>query len=144
MEYQKIESTPNKRSKFRTKNSVEINDKSRGKYDNNSHMKCNTSMLRSSLCDYSDAYILVSVTITVAVLAAGGGNNNMLVVFKNCALFTNCITEINNTQIDNAKYLDVIMPMHNLIEYSDNYSKNHQIYGNTMEMSDTEIWSDTE
>ena len=45
------------------------------------------------------------------------------VAFKNCAMFTNCISEINNTQIDNAKYIDIVMPMYNLIEYSDNYSK---------------------
>ena len=80
-------------------------------------------MLKSSLCDYSDAYILVSGTITVVTLAAGGRNNNIQVVFKNCAAFTNCINKINNTQIDNAKDIDVVMSMYNLIEYSDNYSK---------------------
>ena len=56
-------------------------------------------MLSSSLCDYSDAYILASGTITVATLAAGGGNSNIQVVFKNCSRFTNCIREINNTQM---------------------------------------------
>ena len=45
------------------------------------------------------------------------------VIFKNCAPFTNCISKINNTDIDNAKYIDIVMPMYNLIEYSDNYSK---------------------
>ena len=80
-------------------------------------------MLRSSLWDYSDAFILVSGTITVAALAAGGGNNNIQVVFKNCAPFTDCTREINNTQIDNAKDIDAVMPMYNLIEYSNNYSK---------------------
>ena len=53
-------------------------------------------MLRSSLCDYSDAYILMSGIITVAALAAGRGNNNLQAVVKNCAPFTNCISEINN------------------------------------------------
>ena len=85
-------------------------------------------MLRSSLCDYSDAYILLSGTIAVAEVAAGRGNNGLQVVFKNFAPFTNCISEINNTQIDNAIDIDVVMPMYNLIEYSDNYSKT---YGNT-------------
>ena len=80
-------------------------------------------MLRSSLCDYSDAYILASGTITVAELAARGGNNNKQVAFKNCAAFSNCISEINNIQIDNAKDTDVVMPMYNLIEYSNSYSK---------------------
>ena len=60
-------------------------------------------MLRSNVCDYSDACILVSGTITVATLAVGRGNNNIQVVFKNYAIFTNCIREINNTQIDNVK-----------------------------------------
>ena len=60
-------------------------------------------MLRSSLCDYGDAYIVVSRTITVEALAAGGGNNDIQVVFKNCATFTNRISEINNAQIDSSK-----------------------------------------
>ena len=80
-------------------------------------------MLRSSLWEYSDACIRVSGTITVAALAEGRGNNDIQVVFKNCAPFTNCISEMNNTQIDNAKDIDVVMLMHNLIEYSDNCSK---------------------
>ena len=83
-------------------------------------------MLRSSLCDYSDAYILVKGNITVNNTAADGAaanNTNKKVIFKNCAPFTNCISKINNTQIDNAEYIDIVMPMCNLIEYSDNYSK---------------------
>ena len=83
-------------------------------------------MLKSSLCDYSDVYILVKGTITVnnaAAADAEANNINKKVMFKNCAPFTNCISEINNTQIDNAKDIDIVMPMYNLIEYSDNYSK---------------------
>ena len=71
---------------------------------------------RLSLCNYSDAYILVSGTTTVAEIAAGGGNNGIQIIFKNCAEFTNYMSEINNTQIDNAKYINVVMPMYNLIE----------------------------
>ena len=118
-----LENKPNKLTKFRTKRWVEINDESRGTYNTNSQIKFATSMLRSSLCNYSNAYILVSGAITVAELAAGRGNNNIQVVFKNCAPFTNCISETNHTHIDNAKYINVVMPMYNLIEYSDNYSK---------------------
>ena len=80
----------------------------------------------SSLCDYSDGYILVKGTITVNNTAAQGAaanNTNKKVIFKNCAPFTNFISEINNTQIDNAKDIDIVMPMYNLIEYSDNYAK---------------------
>ena len=83
-------------------------------------------MLRSSLCDYSDTDILVKGNITVNYTANAGAatnNTNKKVIFKNCAQFTNCISKINNTDIDNAKYIDIVMPMYNLIEYSDNYSK---------------------
>ena len=83
-------------------------------------------MLRSSLCDYSDAYILVKANISVnntAADGAGANNTNKKVIFKNCAPFTNCISKINNTQINNAECIDIVMPMYNLIEYSDNYSK---------------------
>ena len=83
-------------------------------------------MLRSSLCAYSDAYILVKGNIRVNNTAAAGAaanNTNKKVIFKNCAPFTDCISKINNTQIDNVEYIDIVMPMYNLIEYSDNYSK---------------------
>ena len=83
-------------------------------------------MLKSSLCDYSDAYILVKGTISANNTAAAGAaanNINRKVIFKNCAPFTNCISEINNTKIDNAKDIDIVIPMYNLIEYSDNYAK---------------------
>ena len=68
-------------------------------------------------------YILLSRTITVAPLAAARGNNNIQVIFKNCAPFANCLSKINNKQIDNPKEIDVLMPMYNLIEYSNNHSK---------------------
>ena len=83
-------------------------------------------MLRSSLCDYIDAYILVKGNISVNNTAADGAAANNVdkkVIFKNCAPFTNCINKINNTQIDNAEYIDIVKSMYNLIEYSDNYSK---------------------
>ena len=123
MKYQKIanliDDTPNQPSKFRTRNWVEINDESRGAYSVNSQIKFKTTMLKSSLCDYSDAFILVKGTISVtntAVAGAASDNINEKVIFKNCAPFTNCISEINNTQIDNAKDIDILMPMYNLIE----------------------------
>ena len=129
MEYQKIASLLNngssKPSKFKTRNWVEINE-ARGTYSPNKQIKFKTSMLRFSLCDYSDAYILVKGNIAVDNTAADGdaaNNDNKNVIFKNCAPFINCISKINNTDIDNAKYIDIVMPMHNLIEYSDNYSK---------------------
>ena len=75
---------------------------------------------------YSDTYILVKGNITINnTLAEGAAANNIgkKVIFKNCGPFTNCISKINNTQIDNVKYTDTVMPMYNLIEYSNNYSK---------------------
>ena len=132
MEYQKIanliDNASNKPSKFRKKNWVEINDESRGAYNVGSQIKFKTAMLKSSLCDCSDAYILVKGKITIA----GAGNDaaarqaderNKGLVFKNCAPVINYISEINNTQIDNAKDIDIVLPMYNLIEYSDNYAK---------------------
>ena len=95
----------------------------RGTYNINSQIKNKISMLRSVLCDYGDAYILVSGTMPVAELTAGGGNNNIQVVFRNCAPFADCISEINNTQTDNAKDINVVIPMYNLIECNNNYLK---------------------
>ena len=131
MEYQKIanlidDNTLNQPSKFRARSWIEINDETRGAYNVNSQIKFKTTMLKSSLCDYSDAYILVKGTITVnntAAQDAAANDTNKNVIFKNCAPFTNCINEINNTQIGNAKDIDIVMPMYNLIEYSDNYAK---------------------
>ena len=85
-------------------------------------------MLKSSFCDYSDAYILVKGTITINGregddVARRADERGKGVSFKNCAPFINCIGEINNTQIDNAKDIDIVMPMYNLIEYSDNYAE---------------------
>ena len=132
MEYPKIanliDDTSNQPSKFRTKNWVEINDESRGTYNVNSQIKFKTTMLKSSLCDYSCAYILKgTITITGAganAAARQADERDKGVAFKNCAApFINCISEINNTQVDNAKDIDIVMPMYNLIEYSDNYAK---------------------
>ena len=83
-------------------------------------------MLRSSLCDYSNVHILVKGNIIVNNTAAAGAaanNTNKKVKFKDCASFTNCISKINNTQIDNAEFLDIVMSMYNLTEYSHNYSQ---------------------
>ena len=124
MKYKKIinilDDTLNQPSKFRTRTWVEINDKSKRRYDNSS------IQIRSNLCDYSDTYILVKGAITVLNTTAAGvtaNNTNKKVTFKNCAPFSDCIIETNNTQIDDAQKIDVVMPMYNLIEYSDAYSE---------------------
>ena len=83
-------------------------------------------MVRSNLCDYSVACIHVKATITVPNIGAQGAavnNTNKKLIFKNCAPFTNCITKINNAQLDDAQDIDTVIPMYNLIEYSDAYLK---------------------
>ena len=85
-------------------------------------------MLKSGLRECSDAYMLVKGTITVSgsevdAEVVEADRNNKQVIFKSCSLFTNCINEIINTQVDNGKNLDVGMLMYNLIEYNDNYEK---------------------
>ena len=128
MEYQKIanllDAALNQPSKFRTRNWVEINDESRGIYSSND-IKFKTTNLRSNLCDYVDAYILVKRTITFTgvenhVAAKQLDERTKGAIFKNCAPFTKCIGRINNTDIDNAQDIDTVMPMYNLIEYRDN------------------------
>ena len=132
MEYQKIinllDNIPNQLSKFRTKNWIEINDQSRGVYNTNSDIRFKSTMAQSSLCGYSDTYILFKGTIAITgegadAAARQADVRNKGVIFKNCAPFINCKSEINNTEIDNAKDIDIVMSMYNLIEYSNNYSK---------------------
>ena len=130
MEYQKInllDSASNQPSQFRARNWVDINDESRGTYTSND-IKFKTTMLRSSLRDYADAYILVNGTITNTGTGADAATRqtdeiNKGVTFKNCAPFTKYISRIINTDIDNTKDIDIVMPMYNLIEYRDHYSK---------------------
>ena len=131
MKYQKIANLLNNESdqpsKFRTRNWIEINDESRVNYANGD-IKFKTTKLRSNLCDYADSYILVKGTITITGAgydadARQADERDKGVTFKNCAPFTKCISRINNTDIDNAHDVDIVIPMYNLIEYSDNYSK---------------------
>ena len=110
------------------------------KHNKSNQIKFTSSMMRSNLCDYSNAYILLKGTITSDWL----GDNDATkraderskgVIFKNCAPFTECISNINNTQINNAKYMHIMMLIYNLIEYSDNYSKHQEVFKNIIEMS---------
>ena len=125
MEYQKIANLLNNEinqpSKFRRRNWVEINDESRETCTGNS-IKFKTTMLSSNLCNYVDAYILVNGTITITGAGADAAarqadERDKGVTSKNCTPFIKCISGINNTEIDNAKYIDIVMPMFNLIEY---------------------------
>ena len=135
MEYDKInnlllseDNESEKLSKFVTREYVKVNSLS-NVYNENKSIRFKTPMLRSNLCDYSDAYILVKGTITVT--APGANNNasnirdkrNRPLILKNNAPFVSCITRINEELIEDADDLDIVMPMYNLLEYSKNYRK---------------------
>ena len=112
-----LNDTDNENSKFATKKWYAIDSESKGNYSEENEIEFLTSSLESNLCDYSDAYILVTGNIT-----ATPNNAATQVVFKNCAPFEKCRTEINETFVDEAEHINIVMPMYNLIEYSDNYS----------------------
>ena len=126
MEYQKITNllgnASDKVPRFITKKWIEVYDQSGEIYNTNKQIRFKTSMLRSDLCDYSEAYIVVKGDITVE-----GANNkiieNKLLAFKNNAPFISCISKMNDVLIENEEDLDIVMPMYNLLEYSKNYSK---------------------
>ena len=124
MEYQKIvnllDDTSNQPFKFRTKTWIEINDQSRVTRNTNSDIRFKTAMLKYRLYDYSDAYILVKGGITITgegdnVVNRQADERNKGIIFKNCAPFSNCKSEMNNAEIDNAKDIDFVMSMYNLI-----------------------------
>ena len=116
-----LDNKTNEPSKFRTEKWVEINDDAHGVHGIGSRIRFTTSVLKSSLCDYSDAYILVSGKITI--IRAGDTDAkkrtkeiNKDVIFKNCTPSIEYTNKINNTQINHAEDLDIMMPMYNLIE----------------------------
>ena len=125
MEIQKIvnllNDTNSKSSKFATRKWYVINDQNNTKYvegnGNDSSIEFETKVIKLSLYDYSVAYILVTRDIKVADV---GADTN--VAFKNCVPSKRCMTPINDEHIDTTENLDIIIPMYNLIEYSDNYS----------------------
>ena len=121
METQKIvnllSGSDNDTSKFAIKKWYIIDSESNGNYSQNDKIKFLTRSIESSLCDYSDVYILVTGNIT-----ATPNNAATQVVIKNCAPFEKCRTEINEIFVDETDFINITMPMYNLIEYSDNYS----------------------
>ena len=141
MEYDKINnllgSESENLSKFVTREYVRVNSLP-NTYNENKSIRFKTPMLRSDLCDYADAHILVSGTITVT--ANAGANNirdkrNRKLMLKNNAAFVSCIIKINNELIEDAEDLDVVMPMYNLLEYSKNCKKTIGSFYNIIEMN---------
>ena len=119
----------NENSKFSTRKWYVFDSETKGIYSHENPIKFLTSSLESSLCDYSDAYILVTGNITVT-----GGDANTKVAFKNCAPFKECRTEINETFVDETEHINVAMPMYNLIEYSDNHCATSGSFWEMIEM----------
>ena len=128
MEYQKItnllSSTLDKKvPRFITKKWIEVNDQSGGVYSADKQIRLKISMLRSDLCDYFDAYIVVKGKITVTKGFNNNANNNAYdkkLALKNNVPFISCISKISGVLIENAEDLDIVMPMYNLLEYSKN------------------------
>ena len=119
MEHQKILHLLNEAndSIFVTRKWSIVNDLSNSNYDVGNEIIYNKEVLRSNLCDYNDAYILVRGNIALI------GHQVTQVTFKNCARFTKCIPKIDGTTIDDAEDLHLVMPMYNLIEFNSNYSE---------------------
>ena len=121
METQKIvnllNGSDNENSKFATKKWYVLDSESKVNYSDENEIKFLTSSLETNLCDYSDAYVLVTGNITTT-----GGDANRKVAFKNYAPFRECRTEIKETFVDNEEHINIAMPMYNLIEYSNNHS----------------------
>ena len=116
-----LNGTYNKSSEFARRKWYVINDQNNREYgegnENDSSINFETKVIKSSLSDYSNVYIVVTGDI-----ATTGGDVDTNFAFKNCAPFARCVAHINDEHIDTAKNLDIIMRMYNLIEYSDNYS----------------------
>ena len=108
--------------RFVTKKWIEVYNQSEGNYNDNKEIGIETSMLRSDLCDFNDAYVVVKGDITLEGDNDANKRNRNL-AFKNNAPLINCISIIQCVKIDNAEDLDVLMPMYNLLEYSKNYRK---------------------
>ena len=128
MELQKIinllDNTPSQQSKFGSKNCVGIIEVAVGTYNSNSQINFKGSILKSSLSNYSDVYILVTGTITIPnTVTAANASNGTNMIIKSCVQFIDCISEVNNTHVHNAKDIDVVMIIYNSREYSENYLK---------------------
>ena len=121
METQKIvnllNNSENEYSRFATNKGNIIDSESNGNYAHENPVNIFKKSIESSLCDYSDAYVLATGNINIA-----GGNNNKKVAFKNCSPFSKYRIEINETSIDEAEHINIAMPMYNLFEYSISYS----------------------
>ena len=126
MEFNKINNllgpAHDKVPRFITKKWIKVQSQSGNTYNTSKPIRFKTSMLRSDLCDYSDAYVWVKGTITVTN-PNNNANFDRRLTLKNNVQFISCVSKINGELVENAEYLDIVMPMYNLLEYSKNYDK---------------------
>ena len=126
MEFNKINNllgpAHDKVPRFITESRIEVQSQSGSTYNTSKPIRFKTSMLRSDLCDYSNAYLWVKGTIAVTD-PNNNANFDRRLTFKNNAPFISCISKINGELVENAEDLDVVVPMYNLLEYSKNYEK---------------------
>ena len=127
MGYQKITNLlgniPDKVPIFITKKWIEVHDQSGETYNTNKQIRYKTSMLRSDLCDFSDACVVVKGIVAVSANERDRDEMNRQVILKNNALFISCISKMNGVLVENAKGLDIVMPMSDLLEYRKHYPK---------------------
>ena len=127
MEYQKIKNllgnTSDKVPRFITEKWIEVHNPSGERYNTKKQIIFKISMLRSDLCEFSDAYIAGKGIVTVSADERNRDQMNRQVILKNNARFISCISKINGVLAENAEDLDIVMPMYILLEYSKNYSK---------------------
>ena len=127
MEYKEIrnllDNIPDKIPRFITKKWIEVHDQSGETYNTNKQIRFKTSMLRSDLCDFSDAYVVVKGIVTVSADERDRDEMNRQVILKNNAPFISWISKINGVLVENVEDLDVVAPLYCLLKYSKNYSK---------------------
>ena len=125
MEYQKnenlLDNIPDKVPRFINKKWIEVHDQSGETYNSNKQIRFKTSMLRSDLCDFNNAYIVVKGIVTDSADERDRDEMNRQVVSKNNVPFISCISKINGVLVENGEDLDILMPMYNLLKYSKNY-----------------------
>ena len=108
--------------RFITKKWIEVQSQSGSTYNTSKLIRFKTSMLRSDLCDYSDAYVWVKGTIIVTN-PNSNANFDRGLTLKNNATFISCVSKINGELVENVEDMDIVIPMYNLLEYSKNYEK---------------------
>ena len=126
--------------KFTTTKWIEIFDQSNGNYNKNKNIRFKMNQLRNDLCDFNDAYIVVTGKITTTNPGNDDNVYNRKVSFKNSAPFFNCTLKINSQLIEDAQDLEIVIPMYNLLYYSKNFRKKNRVFLELLSRY-TQIWT---